>query len=182
MFYAIPNLERHHPQGKLYSQWYSFIETLTSEFACNEEHSFFKVIKMLASTVQRTLYITNQAKSTFLKNLSIIALQCWFVLYNNVNQLYIYIYIYTHTHTHTHTHIYLLLSPPLYIVTKCTLGPLYYLAVFTSCLFYTWQCIYVSATLPIHLILTFPHCVYKSVLYVCISVHALQMGSSLLFL
>ena len=145
MVYAIPNLERHHPQGKLYSQWYGFIETLTSEFACNEEHSFFKVTKMLASTVQTTPYITNQAKSTFSKNLSIIALQCWFLLYNNVNQLYIYIYIYI-----IYTHIYLLLPPPilpLYIITECQTGlPVLY-GSFSLAICFTRGSVYVSMLL-----------------------------------
>ena len=36
----------------------------------------------------------------------------------------------------------------------------------TSCLFYTWLCIYVNTTLSICPTLSFPHCVHKSVPYV----------------
>ena len=51
----------------------------------------------------------------------------------------------------------------------------------TSYLFYAWQCIYVKPNLPIHPILPFPHCVHTSVLYICISIPALQIGSSVPF-
>ena len=78
----------------------------------------------------------------------------------------------------------------------------------TSYVFYTWQCICFSAalsvcpalsflccvhrsvvyignvyfsTLSVHHTLSFPDCVHKSVLYVCVSVSALQIGSSVLF-
>ena len=34
----------------------------------------------------------------------------------------------------------------------------------------------------IHLTLSFPHCVHKSVLYVCVSITALQIDSSVPFL
>ena len=47
----------------------------------------------------------------------------------------------------------------------------------TSWLFYTWWCIRVNSTLPIHPLLFFPHGVYKIIFYVCICVPALQIGS-----
>ena len=47
----------------------------------------------------------------------------------------------------------------------------------TSWLFYTWWCIRVNSTLPIHPLLFFPHSVYKIIFYVCICVPALQIGS-----
>ena len=44
--------------------------------------------------------------------------------------------------------------------------------------FYTWQCIYVNATFSVSLTLSFPICVHKSIFYACISILALQIGSS----
>ena len=41
--------------------------------------------------------------------------------------------------------------------------------------------IYVSATLSIQITFSFLHCVHKSVLYVCLSIPALQIGSSVSF-
>ena len=43
-------------------------------------------------------------------------------------------------------------------------------------LFYTWQCIYFHASLFSHLILSFPYCVHKSLLCVCLFITALQIG------
>ena len=51
----------------------------------------------------------------------------------------------------------------------------------TSYLFYTGQCIYVSATFPVCPTLSFLSCVPESVLYTCTSIPALQIGSALLF-
>ena len=51
----------------------------------------------------------------------------------------------------------------------------------TSCLFYTWQHIYVNATLSICPTLSFPCCVHKSILYIFISIPALKIGSSVSF-
>ena len=48
----------------------------------------------------------------------------------------------------------------------------------TGYLCHMWQCIYVSATLSIDSNLSFPNCDHKIVLYVCVSVPALQIGSS----
>ena len=53
----------------------------------------------------------------------------------------------------------------------------------TSYLFCTWYCVHVSATLSLHTslsLLPLPH-VHKSVLYVSISIPALQIGSSVAF-
>ena len=44
-----------------------------------------------------------------------------------------------------------------------------------SCLCYTWECICVSATLSVCRTLSFPHCVHKSLLCVCVSTPALQV-------
>ena len=51
----------------------------------------------------------------------------------------------------------------------------------TSRLFYTSSCIDVSATLSALPTFPSPHCMHKSLLYVCISISALQIGSSVLF-
>ena len=47
----------------------------------------------------------------------------------------------------------------------------------TGYLFYTWKHIYFNAPLSIHPTLAFPLCVYKSLLYICVSTPALQLGS-----
>ena len=44
----------------------------------------------------------------------------------------------------------------------------------TSCLFYTWWCIYVDEARSIHPTLSFSYCVHKSILYVWLSIPALQ--------
>ena len=51
----------------------------------------------------------------------------------------------------------------------------------TSHLFHTWQFTYVFSTFSIHLTLSFPHCVQKSVPDICISIPSLQIGSSIPF-
>ena len=53
----------------------------------------------------------------------------------------------------------------------------------TSYLFYRWWCVYVGPTLSIHPALLFPHhaCVSMSILYVCISIPALEIASSVPF-
>ena len=48
-----------------------------------------------------------------------------------------------------------------------------------SCLFYAWQCTYVCATFSICPTLSPPHCVYEFILYICVSVPSLQIGSSI---
>ena len=93
-----------------------------------------------------------------------------FLLYNEVNQLYIYIYT----------------SLPLLILLlghcralnwiPCSIQQLP-----ASYLLYTWQCIYVSPNLPI--CATSPSsCVHMSTPYVCVPILALEMGSSVPFL
>ena len=51
----------------------------------------------------------------------------------------------------------------------------------TSHSFYIWQCTYVNAALSLHPSFPFPLCVLKSILYVCVSIPALQPGSSVPF-
>ena len=43
------------------------------------------------------------------------------------------------------------------------------------------ECIYVDATFSTHYTLSFPHCVHKSILYICIFILSLQTGSSIPF-
>ena len=50
----------------------------------------------------------------------------------------------------------------------------------TSYLFYTWWCIYVNHNLPIHSPFP-PPCFHTSVLYTCVFIPALQIGSSVPF-
>ena len=92
-----------------------------------------------------------------------------------------------HTHTHTHTHISLPPEHPLHLPTPCypsesaqstKLRPLCYPAVaHYRYLFHTWWCVHADPNLPSHPTLSAP-CVHKSSLHVCVSVPALQIGSS----
>ena len=91
---------------------------------------------------------------------------CWFLLYNSANQLYVYICPLPPTPP---TH-------PARVSRRTELSSLCYIAA-SHWLFYTRECIYVNATLSIHPP-SFPHCVHVSVLYMCVSVPALQIGSS----
>ena len=51
----------------------------------------------------------------------------------------------------------------------------------SSLLFCSWQCIYVTAILPVCPTLPFICWVHQSILYMCVSIPALQMGSSVSF-
>ena len=48
-------------------------------------------------------------------------------------------------------------------------------------LFYIWYCICFNAILLICPTLSFSHCVHRSLLYVCVTIVALQIGSSVPF-
>ena len=97
-------------------------------------------------------------------------MQCQFLLYDIMNQPYVYIYP-------------LHPEPPL-PYSSC-LGhckaPCAVLQLPTGYLFFAWQCIYVNATLSICFYFSFPPCVHESVLYVCASIPALQIDSSVPF-
>ena len=47
--------------------------------------------------------------------------------------------------------------------------------------FYTWKCIYVKSNLPVRPTLPCPPRVHMSVLYICVSIPVLQIGSSVPF-
>ena len=51
----------------------------------------------------------------------------------------------------------------------------------TSYLFHIWSSMYVDVTFSIHPTLSFPHCVHKSILYICITVPSLHIGSLIPF-
>ena len=102
---------------------------------------------------------------------------CQFLLYNKVNQLYIYI----------HPHISSLLRlPPSHPPYPTPLGghkapsrsPCAMQLPPTSYLFYIWQCIYVHATLTSSQLTLPPPRVLKSILYVCVFIPVLPLGSS----
>ena len=60
------------------------------------------------------------------------------------------------------------------------LSSLHYIAVFPCYLFYKWQCTDVSPSLPIHSTPLFPlpSLCPQFIIYICISISALQIGSS----
>ena len=105
-------------------------------------------------------------------------MMCLFLLYSKVSQLYVCIFplplepaSYPHPHpTHLVHH-----RPP--SRAPCAIQQLP-----TSQLFYTWQCLHVNLTLPIHPTLPFPcPCIHLFVLYVYVSTSALQIRSSMSF-
>ena len=49
-----------------------------------------------------------------------------------------------------------------------------------SIYFYTWLCIYLNGTLSTHPACSFSHCVHKSIIYVCVSIAAPNIGSPML--
>ena len=95
----------------------------------------------------------------------------WFLLYSKANQPYI------------HMH-------PLFFWTLFPFRPpkgtgqssLCCAVVLISYLFYTQQCMYVSPNLPIHLIPSSPRGIHTFVLYICVSISALHIGSPVPFL
>ena len=101
---------------------------------------------------------------------------CFTVLYNKVNQL--------------HGNIYPLpLEPPcpsphptlLRHYRAPSWAPCAIHRLPTSFLIDTWWCTYVNAALSVHPTLPFHLCVHKSLLYICVFIPALQIGSSVPF-
>ena len=96
---------------------------------------------------------------------------CWFLPYNDVNQPWVYMCLS------------LLPSSSPYPTPLGCHRVLGWAACVTqqlptSYVFYIWWCICFHATLSVHPTVFFPCCVHKSVLYVCISIVALQTSSS----
>ena len=90
---------------------------------------------------------------------------------NNVNQPYVYIYplpLEPPFHSSPHP------SHPSRLSQSPRFSLLCYTATSPSCLFYIWRCICLNAAVSIPATFSFPHCV----LYVCVSIPALQIGSS----
>ena len=91
--------------------------------------------------------------------------------------------------SHNYTHITSLLRLPPLPATypsrssqSARLGCLCYIATSHQLsLLYVIVYIYVNATFSIHLTLSFPHCVHKSILYTGVSISSLQIGSSIPF-
>ena len=98
---------------------------------------------------------------------------CQFSLYNQANHLYVYLYP-------------LLDTPPTAPIHQSKspqstkLCSLHYTAG-SHPLFYTWQWTCVNPNLPVYPTLSFLPCVHTSVLYICVSILALQIGSSVPF-
>ena len=73
----------------------------------------------------------------------------------------------------------LLVVPPLSVITEPRAElPVLLGKVPTGYLLYIWWCVYVNADPAIGSILSFPWFVLKSVLYICVCILALQIGSS----
>ena len=95
---------------------------------------------------------------------------CQFLLYSEVNQLYVYIYP-------------LLFGFPSHLGHHRAFSrvPCAIQQVIISYLFYTQQHICVNPNLPVHPTSPSPLVVYRFVLYICVSISALQIGSSVPF-
>ena len=95
---------------------------------------------------------------------------CQLLLYREMNQSYIYIYPLFFQFSSCLDHHRTFSSVP-YSIQQ----------ILVSYLFYTQQCIYVCPNLPIHLTPLSPFGNHKFVLYICDSISALQINSSLPF-
>ena len=103
---------------------------------------------------------------------------CQFLLYSKVNQPYAYIC----------PHITSLLSlpptlpiPPLQVVTKHRADLPVLCCCFPLAIYFTFGSVYMSRLLSLHPSFPFPCCVLKSILYICIFIPALPLGSSVPF-
>ena len=110
-------------------------------------------------------------------NWSVIALHCCASVYSTTAWI-----------SYTCTSFPSFLSPPplspvpsLEVATETQPSPLWYTAASTSRLSCTWWRVSDGAAVSICPILCFPHCSHKSILYVCVSIAALQIGSSIPF-
>lgn len=114
-----------------------------------------------------------------------IALQCWVGFCHTTTWIsydFIYIKSYTHTHTHCPSWSSFPLSHPTFSrSSECHAGLPMSQSSFSLAICFTYDSICVYATFSIHPTLSFPCCVDKSVLYICITIPSLQIGSSVLF-
>ena len=106
-------------------------------------------------------------KKNFLLRYSCFTMLCYFLLYSKVNQLYVYIYS-------------LFFGFPFHLGHRRALSrvPCAIQQVLISYLLYTQQCIYVNPNLPVHPTSPSLLGVHAFVLYIFVSVSALQIGSS----
>ena len=101
---------------------------------------------------------------------------CQFLLYNKVNQLYVYVY----------PHIPSLLRlpptlpiPPLQVVTKHRADLPVLCGCFPLAIYFTFGSVYMSMLLS-HFVPAYPYppCVLNSILYICVFIPVLPLGSS----
>ena len=101
---------------------------------------------------------------------------CQFLLYNKVNQLYIYIYPYISSLLHLPP---TLPIPPLQVVTKHRADLPVLCGCFPLAIYFTFGSIYKSMPLSHFVQLTLPPPrVLKSILYICVFIPVLPLGSS----
>ena len=101
---------------------------------------------------------------------------CQFLLHNKVNQLYIYIYPHTSSLLHLPP---TLPIPPLQVDTKHRADLHVLSGFFPLAIYFTFGSVYMSMPLS-HFIPDYPspHCVLKSILYICDFIPVLPLGSS----
>ena len=105
----------------------------------------------------------------FLLVCSCFTMLCQFLLYSKVNQLYVYIYL-----------LFFVLPSHLDHHRALSRVPCAMQQALTSYLLYTQKCIYVNTNLPIHPTPLSLLSIHMFIFYVCFSVSALQIGSSVL--
>ena len=111
----------------------------------------------------------------FLLENNCFTLLCWFLQFINMNQPQVYMSAPSWTSLPLPTPSHLSrLSPSTVLSSLHHTANSHWLPILHTVM-------YVSTTLPICPFLPFPHWVHKSVLYVCISIVALQIGSSVPF-
>ena len=142
-------------------------------------HSPSWLLELLVPGVRR--YKRSVSKLSQLLFWGIIALQCClFLLFNEVNQLYVYIYALPHeppSHPHAISHPSRSSQSTELSSLCCKL-----LVLPTSCLFYAWQCIYVSPNIPVDLTLPFPPCPHICSLHLPLYSSPGNRSSSTIFL
>ena len=69
-------------------------------------------------------------------------------------------------------------TPPIWVVTECRAGIPVLCSRFPLAIYFARGGVHVSIEISRYIPPPFPRCVHTSILYVCVSVHALQIGSS----
>ena len=159
-----------------------------------KESNITDELEMLLCVLLLFLIILLYPPRAFVSSIRCLSLHKLFNAFYIFLMFNIYYVVYTILNTHESaigTRVPYLLNPPsispptasLQVVTEHWLWvPCVIRQTPTGYLFYVWLCICFNAIFSSHPTLSFPLCIQKSVLYVCVSFGALNIGSLALFL